>query len=207
MFTGIVEEVGTVLAVELNGHSAILGVEAPITSQGMQVGDSLAVNGCCLTVVRRVGTKVWFDAVPETLRRTNLGGLQKGDRVNLERPLAANGRLGGHFVQGHVDGVGVIDVIREDENARGLEIVFPAELGRYLVEKGSIAVDGVSLTIASITATTFSVWLIPHTCEVTTLGQRRVGDKVNLECDLLGKYVERLLQEGLSRYLTLQQTK
>lgn len=209
MFTGIVEEIGTVVAVRSGARSAIIEIEASKTVQGTDVGDSLAVNGCCLTVVGREeigrdahpGAILRFDVVPETIMRTNLGDLQSGSPVNLERPLAAEGRFGGHFVQGHVDGVGHVREIKMSENARIMEIAFPPTLRRYIVEKGSICVDGVSLTVASVEAETFTVWLIPHTCEVTTLGRRLPGDRVNLECDLIGKYVERLLVEVLPDYV------
>src|SRR5579875_694272 len=209
MFTGIVEEIGTVVAVKSGARSALIEIEASRTVQGTDVGDSLAVNGCCLTVVGREeidgkapsGAILRFDVVPETMMRTNLGDLHSGSPVNLERPLAAEGRFGGHIVQGHVDGVGHVREIKMSENARIMEIAFPPTLRRYIVEKGSICVDGVSLTVASVEAETFIVWLIPHTCEVTTLGRRLPGDRVNLECDLIGKYVERLLVEVLPDYV------
>ena len=195
MFTGLVEESGRVVACEVQGETARLTVTAPHVSMGAQLGDSIAVNGCCLTVVAQTGADVTFDAVPETLARTNLGALLPGDAVNLERPLSANGRLGGHFVQGHIDGVGTIRAITPEQNAVIFDIQVPAALSRYIVEKGSIAIDGISLTVASVHESGFRVWIIPHTLEVTTLGQRKTGDRVNLECDLLGKYIERMLLE------------
>lgn len=194
MFTGLVEEMGTVKEIACEAHSARVILSAPLVHRGARLGDSLAVNGCCLTVVETDGDRLSFDAVPETLNRTNLGELKPGDPVNLERPLAVGARLGGHFVQGHIDGVGEVQALTPEENAVVMEIAAPAPLRRYLVEKGSVTLDGVSLTVASVLPEGFTVWIIPHTRAVTTLGRRAVGDRVNLECDLLGKYIERLLQ-------------
>ena len=162
------------------------------------MGSSIAVNGCCLTVVAW-GDDWWAaDAVPETLDRTNLGALGPGDPVNLERPLAANGRYGGHVVQGHVDGTGEVQRIEElDDGSYLYTFSLPSELLSYVVEKGSIAIDGISLTIAHITPTSFSIAIIPHTHAVTVMGQRQVGDTVNLEADVLAKYVERLVRPSL----------
>ncbi|HLV82080.1 MAG TPA: riboflavin synthase [Chthonomonadaceae bacterium] len=193
MFTGIVEESGMVIESISGERAGRLTVSAPMTSSDIRIGDSIAINGCCLTVVAREGERLRFDVVPETLARTNLGRLRPGDAVNLERPLAAGARLGGHFVQGHIDGIGTIQALTSQENAVVMEIGIPPELSRYIVPKGSIAVDGVSLTVAEARPEAFTVWTIPHTREVTTLGRRQPGDPVNLECDLLGKYVERLL--------------
>lgn len=195
MFTGLVEETGEVLELVQEGRTARLTVRAALVPEDAKLGDSIAVNGCCLTVVAQETDRLTFDAVPETLARTNLGDLKPGDRVNLERPLAVGARLGGHFVQGHIDGVGTVLAVRPEENAVVMEIGVPPELRRYMVEKGSVAVDGVSLTVAEVLPEAFTVWTIPHTRAVTTLGQRQVGDPVNLECDLLGKYIERLLAE------------
>ena len=194
MFTGLVEETGTTVECIRDARSARLTITTPGVHEGAKPGDSIAVNGCCLTVVAIAGDQLTFDAIPETLDRTNLGDLKVGDRVNLERPLAANARLDGHFVQGHIDGVGTIVSLTPDGNAVVMEISAPEKYRRYLVEKGSVAVDGVSLTIADVRAETFTVWTIPHTRQVTTLGAREVGSRVNLECDLLGKYIERLLE-------------
>jgi riboflavin synthase len=194
MFTGLVEEMGRVVQVVPGEQSATLTVSAPMVHQGVKLGDSIAINGCCLTVVAYEEDRLTFDAVPETLRRTNLGGLCPGEEVNLERPLAVGARLGGHFVQGHIDGVGTVLAVTPEDNAVVMEIGVPEPLRRYLVEKGSVAVDGVSLTVAQVYPASFTVWTIPHTRAVTTLGRRAVGDPVNIECDLLGKYVERLLQ-------------
>lgn len=194
MFTGIVEEMGRVVAIERGERSATITVAASMVQSDAGLGDSVSVNGCCLTVVAIGGDSLTFEAIPETLARTSLGTLQLGDAVNLERSLAANGRLGGHFVQGHIDGVGEILRLREDDNAIIMEIGIPESLRRYFVEKGSVAVDGVSLTVASLLSDGFTIWTIPHTRAVTTLGSRNVGDSVNIECDLLGKYIERLLE-------------
>lgn len=198
MFTGLVEEAGTVIEIVQEGHTARLTVSAPLVHSGAQLGDSIAVNGCCLTVVRIEGDHLTFDAVPETLARTDLGCLKAGEAVNLERPLSVGARLGGHFVQGHIDGVGELLAIIPEENAVVMEIGVPPALRRYIVEKGSIAVDGVSLTVAEVRPASFTIWTIPHTRAVTTLGRRIVGDLVNLECDLLGKYIERLLEDRLA---------
>lgn len=195
MFTGLVEESGTIIAITQEGHTARLTVQAPTVHEGTRPGDSIAINGCCLTAVAHEGDRLTFEAVPETLARTNLGELRPGDRVNLERPLAVGARLGGHFVQGHIDGVGTILAVQPEENAVVFEIGAPPELRRYIVHKGSVTVDGVSLTVAEVRPESFTVWMIPHTREITTLGQRKAGDRVNLECDLLGKYIERLLAE------------
>ncbi len=195
MFTGLVEETGRVVEIQLEERSAKLTVSAPVVHEGLKLGDSVAVNGCCLTVIAQEGDHLTFDAVPETLIRTNLGALCPGERVNLERSLLVGARLGGHFVQGHIDGVGTVLALTPDENAVVMEIGISVSLRRYFVEKGSVAVDGVSLTVASALPTSFTVWTIPHTRAVTTLGDRAIGDRVNLECDLLGKYIERLLAE------------
>lgn len=197
MFTGLVEECGEVLAIERGERTAKLTVKTDRVYEGAQLGDSVAVNGCCLTVMEMAGSALTFEAVPETLARTNLGGLEAGSFVNLERPLTANARLGGHFVQGHIDGVGEVLAVTPDENAVVLKIGIPPALQRYFVEKGSIAVDGVSLTVAGVEPGSFTVWTIPHTREVTTLGRIFVGDRVNLECDILGKYIEQLVKDRI----------
>jgi riboflavin synthase len=189
MFTGIVREVGEVEAVEAGGEQVRLRIRAPETAAGTAVGDSVAVNGVCLTAVEAADGVLAFDAVPETLRRSSLGRLVSGAAVNLEPAVRAGEPLGGHFVQGHVDGVGRVRRV----DAEGVEVEAPAEVLRYCVEKGSIAVEGVSLTIAALAGDGFSVALIPHTRAVTTLGRLREGDEVNLEADLLAKHVERLL--------------
>jgi riboflavin synthase len=187
MFTGIVEELGSVLAVGHDGPTVRVRIGAGTVLDGARLGDSTAVDGCCLTVVAQGDG--WFEAdvSGETLRRTTLGDRRVGDAVNLERPLRLSDRLGGHIVQGHVDAVG--DVL---EPVPDLRIRMPDDLRRYVVAKGSIAVDGVSLTVVEPTDDGFTVAVIPHTAEVTTLGHRRPGDRVNLEVDLIAKYAERL---------------
>lgn len=195
MFTGLVEEVGTIRSVASVGEGARVTIAASTVLGDVEMGASIAVNGCCLTVVEW-GDDWWSaDAVPETMDRTNLGGLAPGDPVNLERPLAANGRYGGHVVQGHVDGTGEVHSIEElDDGSWRFTFTLPSELANYVVEKGSIAVDGISLTVAAVTPSTFSIAIIPHTFAVTAMGQRNVGDTVNLEADVLAKYVERLVR-------------
>ena len=188
MFTGIVEELGTVLAIEAQGLGVRARIGATAVLEGAKRGDSTAVDGCCLTVVE-LGDG-WFEAdvSDESLRRTTLGARQAGDRVNLERPLLVTDRLGGHIVQGHVDAVGGVVAPVPD-----LRIRMPEDLRRYVIEKGSITVDGVSLTVVQATDDGFTVAVIPHTAEVTTLGAKQPGDTVNLEVDLIAKYTERLL--------------
>jgi riboflavin synthase len=188
MFTGIVEELGTVLATEPQGTGRRLRIGATTVLEGAVLGDSTAVDGCCLTVVA-LGEGWWeADVSDETLRRTTLGARTAGDRVNLERPLLVTDRLGGHIVQGHVDAVGKVEAPVPD-----LRIRMPDDLCRYVIEKGSITVDGVSLTVVHPTDDGFTVAVIPHTAEVTTLGAKAPGDDVNLEVDLIAKYTERLL--------------
>jgi riboflavin synthase len=195
MFTGIVEGQGTVaeLRAGADGSGAALRIDAPWLAGQLSTGDSVAVNGCCVTVTATTGAGFAADLVAETLRRTALGGLRQGEPVNLERPLAADGRLGGHVVQGHVDGVG--RVLARDPVGDGVELRVGLDqaLARYVVVKGSIAVDGVSLTVTGTGPDWFSVALVPHTLAVTTLGRRQPGDAVQLEVDVLAKYVERLL--------------
>ena len=192
MFTGLIREVGTV--VELNGGETVrLELEAPSTAASAAVGDSVAIDGVCLTVVEVHGPRLAFDAVPETLARTSLGALAEGSRVNLEPALRAGDPLGGHYVQGHVDGVGTARSSESEGDGRRVWFDAPAELLRYVVEKGSIAVQGTSLTVAALDGSGFAVALIPHTLEATTLGALEPGDSINLEVDVLAKYVERLL--------------
>jgi riboflavin synthase len=193
MFTGIVEETGRVrrFAQETSAWSLVLS--ASVVLEGTKVGDSIAVNGCCLTVVALDDASIRFDVLEETRRLTSFSGLRIGAGVNLERSLRADGRFGGHFVTGHVDGLGRIETFEARGADHYLRVATPAGTGRYLPRKGSIAVDGVSLTLAETEKDAFAVWLIPQTLKATALGERRVGDAVNLEFDLLGKVVERLL--------------
>ena len=195
VFTGIIEETGLVQAVSVGPASTKLAVSARSTVRGLKIGDSLAVNGCCLTVAKLIsrGKKksIEMDLLRETWERTNLRFTKKGSLVNLERPLRADSRLDGHFVTGHIDGTGKITRWERSGQDRLLEIAAPAPVMRYVVFKGSIAIDGISLTVAVVTAKTFRVWIIPHTFEVTALRERAIGDAVNLEADILGKYVEK----------------
>ncbi|HEY2960342.1 MAG TPA: riboflavin synthase [Actinomycetota bacterium] len=195
MFTGIVEGQGTVagLRVAEDQRAAALLVDAAWLAGQLAAGDSVAVNGCCLTVTRATPAGFAADLVAETLRRTALGGLRVGEAVNLERPLAADGRLGGHVVQGHVDGLGRVLARAQVGDGAELRVGLDPALARYVVEKGSIAVDGVSLTVAAVGDDWFSVALVPHTLAVTTLGRRQPGEALQLEVDVLAKYVERLL--------------
>jgi riboflavin synthase len=194
MFTGIVEELGTIAAVTPHATGARLRISAAAVLQDIHIGDSISHNGCCLTVVEVLPDGYTVDAVEETLRVTALGALKMGDRVNLERSVRLADRLGGHLVQGHVDGVGTLaDRHTQADGSLLLRFEAPQDVLRYVVYKGSIAVDGVSLTVAGVDATSFSVAIIPHTQSVTTLGFRRVGEQVNLETDVIARYVERLL--------------
>ena len=197
MFTGIVEETGVVRAFKPSAKAIRLTVEMKRCGRGLKPGDSVAVNGCCLTAVKiasRGGRKmVQFDLLRETWRRTNLQFSSAGSLVNLERPLRADGRFDGHFVTGHIDGPGLIRRWKRAGADHVLDIAAPPELMRYIVFKGSIAVDGISLTVARVTKKGFRVWIIPHTYDVTALHERKVGDAVNLEADILGKYVEKFV--------------
>ena len=193
MFTGIVEELGRIRSIRGGGDSAVLEIEGSVIFDDLKLGDSVAVNGVCLTVTSFTGRTFTADVMHETLDRSSLGSLGVGSQVNLERAMPAYGRFGGHIVSGHIDGTGTVASIRKDANATWYEIEAPAHVMRYIVEKGSIAIDGISLTVARVTASTFSVSIIPHTAAQTTLSQRRVGDVVNLENDIVGKYVERLM--------------
>jgi len=198
MFTGLVREVGRVVFVAGGEAGIRLEVEAPATAASARVGDSVAVGGVCLTVVAVDGGRLAFDAVPETLSRTSLGHLEAGGAVNLEPALRVGDALGGHFVQGHVDGVGTVRSVVVEGSGRRVWVDAPAALLRYVVEKGSITVEGASLTVAGIDEHGFAVALIPHTLEVTTFGSLAPGDPVNLEVDVLAKYVERLLAATVS---------
>lgn len=193
MFTGIIEGTGRIAAFEGGADGARLVIDVGVMAESVAVGDSVALNGVCLTVVKIDDSRLAFEAVPETLSRTNLGDLKTGDAVNLERPVRAGGRLDGHIVQGHVDGVGVLVEVAAEGDSWRLGVQTPADLLRYLVEKGSIALDGISLTVAGLREDGFEVVIIPHTWEVTNLSRRSVGERLNLEVDILAKYVERLL--------------
>lgn len=200
MFTGIVEELGTVEKVEDQGDAIRLTVRAVTVLEDAHLGDSISVNGCCLTVADRDGDLWTADVMQETLDKTSLYGVRPGDRVNLERAVTADKRLGGHIVQGHVDTVGTIKARTPSENWEVVEIAMPPELGRYLVDKGSITVDGVSLTVVEAGTDSFTVSLIPETLARTTLGFRQPGDRVNLEVDVIAKHVEKLAQSYLAAY-------
>ena len=192
MFTGIIEEIGTVRRIEHGAKGARLTIQAKTVLEDTRIGDSIATNGVCLTVVSMTGDSFSADVMAESLRRSSLGTLQGGSPVNLERAMAANGRFGGHIVSGHIDGTGTIASQKREDNAVWVKIKTPAPLLRYIVEKGSIAIDGVSLTVAAVTDTDFSVSIIPHTGTQTILLGKKPGEPVNLECDVIGKYVEKL---------------
>ncbi|KUH39656.1 MULTISPECIES: riboflavin synthase [Streptomyces] len=193
MFTGIVEELGEVTAVETLDDASRFRLRGPVVTRGAKHGDSIAVNGVCLTVVEQEGDEFTADVMAETLKRSSLGALTVGSPVNLERPMVADGRFGGHIVQGHVDGTGTVVERVPSENWEVVKVSLPAELARYVVEKGSITVDGVSLTVVEAGDDHFTVSLIPTTLALTTLGTKQPGDPVNLEVDVIAKYVERLL--------------
>jgi riboflavin synthase len=192
MFTGIVEETGKVVAFTRGADSWKLQIAAGVALQDAALGDSIAVNGCCLTVTQFDAGHVWFDVLEETRRVTNLSTLTPGAAVNLERALRFGGKMGGHFVSGHVDGLGTIEVFEPRGADHYLRVRGPEGQGRYLIHKGSITIDGISLTVAEVSGDTFAVWLIPTTIQVTNLREKRAGSLVNLEFDLLGKYVEKL---------------
>jgi riboflavin synthase len=193
MFTGLVEETGELLALDRSAAGARLTLRAPLVSADARTGDSIAVNGCCLTVTARTGDALSFDLLAETLERTNLGALAQGAPVNLERALAAHARLGGHFVQGHIDTTARVLGFEKVNADHRLEIELPSAFAGYVAFKGSIAIDGISLTVAEVRDGSFVIWIIPHTLAATNLRARRAHDFVNLEFDLLAKYVERLL--------------
>ena len=195
MFTGIIEEIGLVSEVKRTGEGATLTVTASNVLTDSKVGDSIAIDGVCLTITRADNTRFTADISPETLRRTTLGDRDQGDGVNLECSLQLNSRLGGHIVLGHVDDVGVIRAWRDEGASSMMRVAASPDVMRYVVFKGSICVDGISLTIANLFETEFEIALIPHTKQVTTIGKKHVGDRVNIEVDLLGRYVEKLLGE------------
>ncbi len=199
MFTGIIEEIGKIKAIQRNGSNSFIIIEAKKVLEDVHIGDSIAVNGVCLTVTKTEGSIFQADVMNETLNRSSLGSLRQGSVVNLERAMSANGRFGGHIVSGHIDGTGTIRDIKNDGIAIWYTISASPEIMRYIVEKGSIAIDGISLTVARVTAGDFSVSVIPHTAEVTILSTKSKGDTVNLENDIIGKYVEKLIKPAETR--------
>ena len=194
MFTGIVEEIGELESILSGSRAGSLRIRAKTVLEGTKLGDSIAVNGVCLTVTEHTDGDFCADVMPETLRRSNLGLLQRGSKVNLERAMAANGRFGGHIVSGHIDGMGTIHHLQREENAVWIRITAAPSILSLIVEKGSITIDGISLTVARTDDKTFSVSIIPHTQKETTLQYLREGDAVNLETDIVGKYVEKLMK-------------
>ena len=203
MFTGIVEEVGTIKSINRGQHSAVLTILAKNILDGTKIGDSIAVNGICLTVTQLRTDGFTADVMHETLNRSALAQLTAGSAVNLERAMPANGRFGGHIVAGHVDGIGRIADIRKDDTAVWFTICADPEILRYVVEKGSITIDGISLTVATVDSMSFSVSTIPHTISQTNLHQRHKGDFVNLETDIIGKYIEKLLHSEIPKQTAL----
>ena len=197
MFTGIVEEMGQIRSIVRGASSAVLSIEANLILEDLKIGDRVAVNGVCLTATSIGAGGFTADVMHETLNRSSLGALQKGSHVNLERAMLANGRFGGHIVSGHIDGTGTIGSIQKDDNALWYTILADAKLLRYIVEKGSVTIDGISLTVADVQSDRFAVSLIPHTAKVTVLGEKRTGDIVNLETDIIGKYVEKLMKPAV----------
>ncbi|MCI5892270.1 MAG: riboflavin synthase [Clostridiales bacterium] len=193
MFTGIIEEIGELKSINRSSNSAVLTIGAKTVLEDIHLGDSIAVNGLCLTVVRFDKNSFSADVMPESLKRSSLGSLKTGNLVNLERAMPANGRFGGHIVAGHIDGTGIISSIRKDSNAVWYTIKTEQSILKYIVEKGSVAIDGISLTVAEVGSDSFSVSVIPHTAENTILPTKRTGDMVNLENDCIGKYVEKLM--------------
>ena len=193
MFTGIVEELGTIKSLNMQGTSGQIAIKAKKVLENTKIGDSIAVNGICLTVTSIFNDEFTADVMAETVRRSSLKGASAGEKVNLERAMAADGRFGGHIVSGHIDGTGTISEFRKEENAVWVTIDTPKEILNLIVEKGSICIDGISLTVAALTDKSFSVSVIPHTGEETTLLKKKPGDMVNLENDVVGKYVQRLL--------------
>ncbi|RGY98111.1 riboflavin synthase [Clostridium sp. AM58-1XD] len=211
MFTGIIEETGKVLSIKKGSFSAILTVQCSVVIGGIKEGDSIAVNGVCLTATSIGSSSFCADVMHETMNRSSLGFLRPGSLVNLERAMAADGRFGGHIVSGHVDGTGIISSVRKDGNAVWYTVRTSPDVLRYIVEKGSITIDGISLTVAKVDDNNFSVSVIPHTSQHTALTEKRTGDIVNLENDVIGKYVEKLLgtrsqssQQGISKEFLYQ---
>ncbi|MDY7222128.1 riboflavin synthase [Halalkalibacterium halodurans] len=196
MFTGIIEDVGIIDAIQQTGEAIVMTITSKKIVSDVQLGDSIAVNGVCLTVTSFTDTQFTVDLMPETVRATSLRLLSKGSRVNLERAMVANGRFGGHIVSGHVDGIGTIRKKERKDNAVYYTIEVSSSLRRYMIHKGSVAVDGTSLTIFDVSDKTFTISIIPHTMEETIIGLKKAGDIVNIECDLIGKYIEQFVQQG-----------
>ena len=199
MFTGIVEELGRVKRIERGANSIKLSISGDLIFSDLKLGDSVSTNGVCLTVTTISEHVFTADVMPETLNRSSLGNLVSGNYVNLERAMPANGRFGGHVVTGHIDGMGKISNMRKDDNAIWIQIMADAPILRYVIEKGSITIDGISLTVASVSEHDFAVSIIPHTAAVTTLGEVKIGDRVNLEVDIIGKYIEKLLPSATAK--------
>jgi riboflavin synthase len=196
LFTGIVEEIGTIVHIEGGTQFSKLTIQAKKVLEGVQLGDSIAVNGVCLTVTSFTATQFTVDVMPETIKKTSLGQLKRGHVVNLERAMAMGDRFGGHIVSGHIDGTGTISSRQNNANAVLFRVNAPEDLLKYMMPRGSVTVDGISLTIVDVTTESFSLSIIPHTLAYSNLREKNVGDIVNLECDIIGKYVERLLQGG-----------
>jgi riboflavin synthase len=193
MFTGIIEEIGRVKQVSISGDGASITIEAEKVLEDVKIGDSIAANGICLTVTQFSSSCFQVDVMAETFRRSNLKSIKAGHLINLERALTLNSRLGGHMVSGHIDGVGLISHLEKESNALWFTINTPPELLKYIIKKGSIAVDGVSLTVAHVDEKSFRISMIPHTRDITILADKKTGELVNLECDMIGKYVEKLM--------------
>lgn len=193
LFTGIIEEIGTVVSISQGTKAAKLTLQGKLIFEDMHIGDSIAVNGVCLTVTEKTSNTFIVDVMPETLRRSSLGKLSKGSKVNMERAMAANGRFGGHIVSGHIDGTGEIESFVKEDNAVWVTVKTPDRLLKYIIEKGSITIDGISLTVAYVDNRCFKVSLIPHTAANTTLLTKKAGDIVNLENDIVGKYIDKLM--------------
>jgi len=195
MFTGIITEIGEITKVFQDGKNTAFTISAPRTSRGLKIGDSVAINGSCHTVVKKLKSSFVVESMPETLKRTNFGDFRKGSRVNLERPVGVSGSFDGHFVSGHIDGVAKITKIVKDKNSKIFTLTIPKSLSKFVVEKGSISLDGISLTLISIRGNKIEVGIIPHTLKETNLGIRKVGERVNVEADLLAKHVAKLINK------------
>ncbi len=202
MFTGIIEEIGEVFQIQQGAKSLKIKIKASKVIEDVSVGDSIAVNGICLTVCEFNDNTFSADVMAETIRKSSMSGLKMGSRVNLERAMSANGRFGGHIVSGHIDGIGKIENIKPEDNAIWFTISTTKDLSKYIVKKGSIAIDGISLTVAEVKGDIFKVSIIPHTAKETILSIKKSGDVVNLECDIVGKYIEKLINRGETSSIT-----